>query len=186
MSDKVTLFSWFTSLPPWARGVVIVGGAGVTVFGVVSIVKALNAKKAQEKAQAELKGFTDDLDALAKSGIHPTFQETQYKLWADAIHQQFQGCDPRSRTYGFFDDTSVGNYSGSGQVVFNVLSSLSNDADFLALATAWGRRSFDACGWFTGDVTDVTLAGAIEDELDSSEVAGLNKILAAKGIQYRL
>ncbi len=183
--SNTSLFTWFSSLPPWARGVLIVGGSGVLVYSGVTVVRAINSRAEAQKRQAEMVQYVNDLNALQKAGIHPSYQETQYRLWADAILTQFAGCDPQPVKGLFFNDEDPGQYSGSGRVAFGIINSLHNDADFVALATAWGKRSYDACGWFMGDVTDVTINGAIVDELESSEVAGLNKLLAKKGIRYR-
>jgi hypothetical protein len=40
---KVQLFSWYKDLPLWARGAVVVGGLGVAVYTVYSVVKAIEA-----------------------------------------------------------------------------------------------------------------------------------------------
>ena len=63
---------------------------------------------------------------------------------------------------------------------------LKNDIDFLDLVVAWGVRTYDDCGWGTGDVKDVDLFKAIEDELTDAERRDLNKILAKKSITYKV
>ena len=51
---KDTLFAWYNDLPPWARGVVVVGGIGIVTYTTYSIVKSINNKKKQQQAQADM------------------------------------------------------------------------------------------------------------------------------------
>lgn len=177
------LYQWYHELPAWAKGVMIIGSAGVAVYSVHAVIKSINDKKAKEKAQADVIGFVNDLNALAKNGVVPSFQQSQYQSWAAAIVQQFAGCDPS--TVQCPDWLFDLNYSDSGKVVANIIAQFANDADFLALQAAFGLRTYDACGIWNGDVTNVTLSGAINDELEICEVEGLNKVLAAKNINYK-
>ncbi len=180
---KAALYQWYHELPAWAKGVMIVGSAGVVIFSVHSVIKSVKDKKAKEKAQADVIGFVNDLNDLAKNGILPSFQQSQYQVFAAAILQQFAGCNfslPQCPDWLF--DLA---YSSSGKVVANIISQFKNDADFLALQAAFGLKSYDACGIWNGDVKDVTLSGAVNDELVVCEVEGLNAILASKNINYK-
>jgi hypothetical protein len=67
-----------------------------------------------------------------------------------------------------------------------IFNQLKNNLDYLELSTAWGIRTYDACGWGTGDVKDVDLSKAIIDELNDGEVRDLNIILSKKGITYKV
>ena len=81
---------------------------------------------------------------------------------------------------------AVSFWSTSGFKVAKIFAELKNDFDYLSLTTAWGIRTYDACGWFTGDVKDVDLAKAISDELTAREISNLNQILSKKGIKYKV
>ena len=179
---KERLYAWFNGLPKWARGTMVVGVSGITIYTIYSLVKAAKDRKQKQLAQAQLVQFVDDMDRLARQGVFPSFQESQYHIWTNAIVEQFAGCDP---SFTNCPDMlrSIG-YSKSGQTVFNIISGFQNDADFLALQAAWGIRTYDDCGWFTGNVTDVTLSAAISSELTNCEKEGLNKTLKNKGISY--
>lgn len=182
-----TIFNWYKELPPWAKGVVTIGTLGTAIYGTNAIIKAAKAKKDREKSQQDVIGFVKDLDALAQQGVYPSFAESQYKAWANSIQSQFAGCDvsaakcPGGWTGGI---SGTITYSSSGKIIASTVGQLSNDADFLALQAAWGIRTYDACGFWTGNVSDVTLSGAITDELIPCEIEALNKILKSKNISY--
>jgi hypothetical protein len=66
-----------------------------------------------------------------------------------------------------------------------IISKFKNDLDFLKLSTAWGVRTYDQCGWGTGNVENATLSKAISDELNEGEISKINGALAKQGIKYR-
>jgi len=130
------------------------------------------------------------LDILANQGITPSFQVSQYRTWVNAILQQFTGCDGSvAKCPGGWTGAINGtlSYSTSGKTVANIISTFKNDADFLSLQAAFEIRTYDDCGvWpFNGSVKNVTLSGAINNELITCEIEGLNKILASKNITYK-
>lgn len=181
------LYAYYKDLPPWAKGVIIVGSAAVVVYTTHAIVKGINDRKKKMDAQAQLVQYVKDLNDLIKQGVNPTYQESQYNIWADKIESQFAGCDPSLPTCpgGI---TGIGgslSYSDSGYVVKNIVLQLKNDADFLCLQAAFKTRTYDACGIWTGNVGPVTLSGAIVDELNECEVKGLNDLLASQQITYK-
>ena len=179
------LFSWYKELPPWAKATVVIGGAATAIYTVHYTIKSLKAKKSNEKAQQDLISYVNDVDRLAKQGIYPSFQESQYRIWANAIEQQFAGCDG---TLPQCDDWLFNlQYSASGNTINNILKQLKNDSDFLLLQTAWGSvRTYDDCGvWpFNGNVT-ASLSAAVANELTTCEIKGLNKTHKKKNINYK-
>ncbi len=201
---KFNVVQIYKDAPPTGKILIIVGGiaAGVVTYIAVSqIIHSIKAKALEQKAMAEVVGFNNDLNSLNKSGILPTYQESQYKQWADSIQQQFDGCDTSS--YSFSNDFSwisndlhtaltnannSSNYSDSGATVLLIIQQLKNNADFLALQVAFGSRTYGSCGilgtWFAGTVGPVTLSAAMRDELNTSEIAGLNMVLQSLGISY--
>jgi hypothetical protein len=69
--------------------------------------------------------------------------------------------------------------------IFAVFNSLNNNADFLALKTAFGVRNYTG-GFVPGFLSDnLTLDGWISQELNSGEIQEINDSLANKGITYR-
>jgi len=61
---------------------------------------------------------------------------------------------------------------------------LKNDADFLLLKVSFGIKTYPDALW--GEVKNVSLEGAIQDELTNGTISELNKILSTKGITYRV
>jgi hypothetical protein len=193
---KHGIYDWYKELPSWGKGVVIVGGLGVVVYVGLKISKSITAKAAAAKANIEVTGFVSDLNNLQSQGINPSYQESQYKQWADSIQTQFTGCDPSLDCNSSLNFSCLSNcsgsdwvkddscYSDSGKIVYGILKQLNNDADFLALQTAWGIRSYTKHTWCGGDVPNVTLSAASADQLSTDEIGGLNLLLKSKSIKY--
>jgi hypothetical protein len=97
--------------------------------------------------------------------------------WADSIQKQFDGCDMSVGAGGAV-------LTSSGQVLNDICIKLQNDADFLKLVAAYGVRTYDQCGYFTGDFTG-SLYQAVTDELSTSEVDAINKVLVKHNVTYR-
>lgn len=186
------LFQVYNGLPPWAKGVVVIGGLAMVYFTgrfTYNFVKRQIDIKFSKKTRAE---FKDDLRRLAAKGIKPTFLESQYLAWADQIQEQFSGCDSKQNVFDMSDPIFgwAGNYSGSGKLFVTIAKSLRNDADFAALIVAYDIRTYSQCGNIFGlnifgEVTG-GLYTAIIDELDQGERNGINKYLESKGITYRV
>ncbi len=173
-------FKYYKELPAWAKGVVIVGGLGITYFTGLTAYKMVKRGIEKGKSAKSLKNVAAEKSELADSGQVATYQPSQYKGWADSIQKQFSGCDfsvPVPFTPGL-------DLSYSGKVLYNVLSGFKNDLDFLNLIESFGVRTYDDCGWGTGDVENVTLYSAVTDELNSDEIKEINKLLKSKGITY--
>jgi len=108
----------------------------------------------------------------------PTFSDLQYSSWADAIQEQFAGCD---YSLGF-----PWELTASGKTVNNILKQLRTAGDFLKLVTAYGVREYDQCGvWPVSGNFKGNLYQAVADELEASEITWLNETLSSKGITYR-
>ena len=174
----------YTQLPPWAKGVgillLLLFGYGLTSY----IIKSINTAKDKKKEQENLKAFKSDLDSLSSSGIKPTFQESQYRQWADSMASAFTGCDMTNAKNIAFKYDREDNYSDAGATVFRALNQMKNDADFLALQVAYGTRDISKHWWCGGDIKGRTLAGAVDNMLESQEIQGLNMLLKSKNISY--
>jgi hypothetical protein len=183
MANKV--YQYYTELPSWAKGIVVIGGIAIAYFTTkqfIARIKAQNKKKVDMATVIEQK---KEIDNLEKTGLRATFSDSQYKAWADAIQNQFDGCDIDSS-----DFTIVGAIwksfkgSNSAKKLISIISKFKNDLDFLKLSEAWKVRSYDQCGWGMGEVTG-TLSYAISDELNNSEIKDINSILVKQGINYK-
>lgn len=181
-------YNYYKELPPWARGVVIVGGLFVVYLAGTAILRKLKREKDAKESKEGLRESEAEKRRLQNSGVRPSYPASQYTTWANSIEQAFDGCDPSGQLSWGADSPlgAVSFWSSSGYKVATILNQLRNDLDFLSLSTAWGIRTYDACGWFTGDVTDVDFSKAVADELTAREIGNLNLILKSKGIKYKL
>lgn len=175
---KNTVVQFYNSLPPWAKGVVVVGGLALTYVVINGILQRVKADAELKKERNTVDVQEQELQNLIDAGQRPTFPQSQYSIWADQIENQFDGCD-----FALLTD-SLGFYSNSGWLIKKIADNLEKDADFLALQTAYDIRTYDQCGWWMGNVTG-SLSKAINDELASNEIGWINEILESKGITYK-
>jgi hypothetical protein len=187
MANK--LFDYYKELPTWSKGVVAIGGIGIAFYIGYTFVKRIKDQAELIKQRQTIKEQEDEIEIKVKEGQKQTYQNSQYRAWADGIKNQFDGCDGSwgrailsMTSPEWFGNT---NWSNSGSYIANIFLKLKNDIDFLKLNTAYGIRKHDQCLWGTGDF-EGSLQGAITDELDEAERNTLNKYLAQKGITYRV
>jgi hypothetical protein len=181
---KNAVYQYYKELPSWAKGFIVLFGAAVTYITAARIIKSIkNAKnrKDERKTQSEVKS---ELNQLQSQGIKKSYPDSQYNAWADKIEKQFDGIDWKQNWFDK-DVPIIGQWSGSGKSVAEVFKQLKNNVDFLALVSAYGIRTYDQAGIFTGDFTG-NLYQAIQDELDKGEIDALNAVLKKKGITYQV
>lgn len=174
-AENVKFF--YSGLPPWARGVVIVGAFLVVVYVGYTIknelTDAANAR-AQNAAAAAAAG---DLAGLKQQGIVPSFDSSQYESWSQAIVQAIGGC------------------IGDSSAVLAIFQQLSNQADVLQLIVTFGIRPVDPCSlsqfgtwvksFWNSNAFSGSLPYMIQWGLSNSDKTMLNQALTAKGITYQ-
>lgn len=158
-------YKWYKDLPPWAKGVVVVGGLTGAFFGGRAVYHLIsNAIDKAQKGQA-LKDVKSDLNNLMLQGIFPSYNDSQYKTWADGMEACYQG-------WG----------TCTGDTIF---VNMKNDADVLKLIEAFGVRTISSGRWnpapdFTGD-----LPAVLRDELTGTDIESINNALGDKKIKFR-
>lgn len=177
---KAGIFEYYKELPGWAKGGIVVGGIVIIGFTGYKIYKAIQNAVDQAKANKSIKDVSKERKAEEANGVGGSFTDSQYAGFASSLQTQFEGCD-FSTVVPFFPGKDL---TYSGRVLYNILVGFKNNVDFLKLVEAWGVRTYDACGIGTGDVTNVNLYGAIQDELTSDEIVVINDLLRTKGITY--
>ena len=179
-------FQVYEDLPQWARGVVVVGGLVVLYIVGNTIYKKIQTLSSSADSQNKLNQVSTDLNTKINQGQQPTFNSTQYNNFADSIAAAFSGCDWSSPVFPISTSIPlIGGYSNSGASLYNILYQFNNDVDFLALQKAFGTRTITKgfiCG---GDYKDVTLSAAVQNQLNSVELSGINDLLAKRNISER-
>ena len=177
-------YDGFRGLPGWAQGVIAVGTGVIGYFAVRGVINRIKSQAQVAKEKESLDQVKKDLKNLTNSGVRKSYPDSQYKQWADSLEKQFAGCDTSSLFS--VDVPLIGGYSGSGTKLYNILNQMKNDADMLALVDAYGLRTYDQCGIWSGDFGPATLSQAVADELENDEIDGINAMLASPPkINYR-
>ena len=175
----------YKGLPPWAKGVSVLAILGITYLLGTQIIKYVKKDVDKKKAEADIKEVKNEIKDLEKAGEKLSYAKSQYSAWASQIQNQFDGCDISPATL-LFPASILGNknMSNSGVLFGNLLWRLKNNLDFLALVDAYGVRTYDKCGLWNGDFSG-NLYQAVSDELDTSELIVINKLLSSKNIKYK-
>jgi hypothetical protein len=178
------VYSFYKDLPSWAKGVVIIGGLGVTYIFASQIIKIIRTDADKRKSEEGLKDTRDEQTKLEEEGVSRSFPKSTYKGWADNIEEQFTGCDSSSplipsNTVGI---PYISGWSASAVTLFNILNELKTDLDFVDLIDAFAFREYDDCIFGT---VKGNLYKAVSNELNTTEVKGMNDLLKTKGIKYK-
>ncbi len=176
MKDKV--LKVYDEMPPWARGVLIIGSLGLVTYAVFAIIKSAKHKKELDEANQSAEAAVADLKRLHDRGINPSFPDSQFQIWVDGLFTAMDG--PGT------DETAI----------YNIFKNFKNDADVAKLVAAWGVRFFGNSTFLTdplvstinllkGDKFGGSLNQWLTSELSGSEMTKLNNILASANITYR-
>ena len=163
---KKGFYKYYTELPPWGKGVAIIGIGAAAYFLFQKInATATNVKKNAD-AKKSLSEVTDDISELNKNGVKPSYTDSQYRSWADSLFTCFEGF---GTCFGYM----------------TIFQNMKNDADVLKLIQAYGVRTipsgkFNPMPDFRG-----TLPQALRDEVQTINIWGINQILKNRGITYK-
>jgi hypothetical protein len=137
---------------PIERGLILGGTIGGSILLAIKMKSIIENIKARKKENTLFK----DQQSLNKGGQVPSYQDTQYNVFADTLYQSMKG---------------VGTYE---EEVAGVMYKMKNDIDILKLIQAFGTRGgFSLSEW-------------IADDFDQEDKAFyINDILQRKGIKYR-
>lgn len=172
----MSVYKYFKDLPPWAKGVVIVGGGAALYFTGVTIYHNYkrnqdnkDATKAADAAQKEL------VDLKAK-GITPSLSGSQFQALSESLVQAMNGCGTDE------------------QKVYNVFKQMKNDADIRQLIASFGLRYYEPCAasqpisYLHWQINDKAYGGGLPTwlsyDLDASEIDAINAILKANRVNY--
>lgn len=161
-----TTFKFYHDLPPWAKGVVIVGGALVVYMVGYSAWNLIGKALAPPPPNlAEPQSAVNTVQSLATQGETPTATTTQFQSWVNSLVSIFNGC------YHDWQDLE------------QVYTNLNNDADIYELIATFGTQSITSCLGFGGGT--FSLSQCMDKIIGASEIANVNSIFATKGITFR-
>lgn len=170
---KVEAYKYYKELPPWAKGVVVVGGA-VALFFVGKKLYGIVFPSAEAKRNAELNRNIDTEISRLQKTQKATFPDSSYNTMANTIYNSMR--------------FAVGDDYGAVQ---DTLKKMKNDLDVAKLIKAFGTRQDYAFGIPVGDKMD--LLTYVKKELGneyfgltSYRVTNINKDWAAKKISYTI
>ena len=156
----------FKSLPMWAKGTIAV--VSVLAIGGIGFAIYKGVKKAIDKGKEGKEGreAKDELQQAESQGIKPTFSDAEAQSKVSMLVSAADECD----TLG----------QGATQII-QVIKSLKNKADYYLLSTTFGAKTWDECGWGTGDVTG-SLTTLLTEELDSGQMRQVREHLSSIGV----
>lgn len=171
---KSKVYDYYKDLPPWAKGVVIVGGVALLAYAGIRISKAIFPSEKRRKERELEKDVMEEIKEAEKTGKKPSYADSSYLQYANTIHNAMQYC--------------VGDDYGT---VVDIAKRMMNDLDVAKLIKAYGTRQRYCFGIPSGGKDD--LFTAIRAEL-GQEFAGLtsyrvkqiNSDWQSKGIKYKI
>jgi len=170
--DGKQIYQYYTELPQWAKGAVVVGGAAV-IFLIGKKIYKYVFPSAEEKRQQQL---TQNIESeIAKyEKIHkPSFPDSQYVLLSNTIHNSMKYC--AGDDYGTVEAT---------------MKRMKNDLDVAKLIKAFGVRNDFCFGIPTGEFDLFTYVrkelGNDYGGLTDYRVVRINDDWSKKGITYKI
>jgi len=125
-----------------------------------SVVEALkNPTKKQEEEYTN--AIQEDKSKAEKQGQKLSYKPAQYETWANTLEDAMKGPGTDEK------------------LIYKTIAFCRNDLDLLTLIDAYGIRPLNVWG------TRGNLGQALRDDLDSSEMNTVNKVLEIRGIKYR-
>jgi hypothetical protein len=128
---------------------------GITAYALYKIGSAIYKK-------LNLNNANNDIKEAEASGQKPSYPIGTYTQLADKIYAAVM--------YSWGTDE---------QAIYDVFNSMKNNLDVALLIKAFGKRRLEF------STQDAELGAHLSNDLDSSEIAKLNSILASKNITYR-
>jgi len=167
-------YQYYKDLPPWAKGVVVVGGAVVVYLVGSRVYRAVFPTEAQRKNRELEKNIDNEISKLQGNGKKASFSDSNYNTFANTIYNSIR--------FAVGDDYST---------VESTMKRMQNDLDVAKLIKAFGVKQDYFFGLPTGDKMD--LFTYIQKELGNEyggltnyRVKNINADWKKKGITYQI
>jgi hypothetical protein len=179
--EQNKLLRVYEELPPWARGVVVIGVIGITYIVGNTIYRRIQQVSSDAEEQRKLDQIQKELDAKKNSGSTPSFTDIQFSNFADEAQNAFTNC--RLPIIPCPTYLGVACQSNSFREFYPIIKQLKSDVDFLKLQKAFGVRTVTK-SWACGGDIRMNLPTLVKDQLNSYEIKTINSTMAEKGITY--
>lgn len=157
----------FSSMPPWAKGVIAIGILAGVGFLAYKLIKASKDLKQGKGSREEDRAVNNDLDKLITNGKGPSLSQSQIMGSANTLF------------------TAMDGYASDESAIYSVFAKAKNDADVLAIIKAYGIREVSSGKLNPEPNIKGSLSMALTSELSRTEIGALNMLLAKKGIKHR-
>ena len=168
------VYQYYKDLPPWAKGVVVVGGAVVVYLVGSRVYRAVFPTDAQRKNRELEKNIDSEISKMQGNGKKASFSDSNYNTFANTIYN--------SMRFAIGDDYGT---------VESTLKRMKNDLDVAKLIKAFGLKQDFFFGLPAGDKMD--LFTYIQKELGNEyggltnyRVKRINEDWSKKGITYQI
>ena len=121
-----------------------------------------------KKKKAEEGKVVNEIEDLKKKKINPTYSDSQYTIAANSI-------------YNFLRYSGVQDDADGAENVLNRY--LYNDADFLKLVAAYGKRNLTPFGIPVG--APIGLGETLADQFSNARLTRVNALLKQRGLTYQ-
>ena len=167
-------YQYYKDLPPWAKGVVVVGGAVVVYLIGSKVYRAVFPTEAQKKNRELEKNIDSEISKMQGNGKKASFSDSNYNTFANTIYN--------SMRFAIGDDYGT---------VESTLKRMKNDLDVAKLIKAFGLKQDFFFGLPAGDKMD--LFTFVQKELGNEyggltnyRVKRINEDWSKKGILYQI
>ena len=168
------VYQYYKDLPPWAKGVVVVGGALVVYLVGSRVYRAVFPTEAQKKNRELEKNIDSEISKMQGNGKKASFSDSNYNTFANTIYN--------SMRFAVGDDYAT---------VESTLKRMKNDLDVAKLIKAFGLKQDYFFGLPAGDKMD--LFTFVQKELGNEyggltnyRVKKINEDWTKKGITYQI
>jgi hypothetical protein len=171
---KDNLYKYYTELPQWAKGIVVVGGVGIVGVLGFQVYRKIFPSQSQRDSQKLVNTLENDIARWKREGLTQSYPDTDYQTFANSAYDGMRYC--------------VGD---SYADVESIMKKMQNNLDVALIVSAFGIRQNYCFGIPAG--TPLDLFSFVRREL-GNDYAGLtdyrlkriNENWEKKGISYKL
>jgi hypothetical protein len=84
------VYQYYKELPPWAKGVVVVGGAVVVYLVGSRVYRAVFPTEAQRKNRELEKNIDSEISKMQSNGKKASFSDSNYNTFANTIYNSMR------------------------------------------------------------------------------------------------